>query len=110
MVAKVNAEWSKHVLDGKPSNSGPDAPHVLRKAVDINKGVVEAMKAKISKPYTIKPASANCIFCDYVPVYIGDVQDYVNSPLFNPPACNLRWGGRFKGKKIDPVHFDLLLK
>jgi len=110
MVAKVDAEWKKHGLDGKPSNSGPNAPHVLRKAVDINTDVVEAMEAELSKPYTIKPASPNCIYCDYIPVYIGDVQDYVNSPLFNPPACKLRWGGRFKGKKIDPVHFDLLLK
>jgi hypothetical protein len=41
-------------------------------------------------------------------VYIGDVQDYVNNPLVNPPACKLRWGGRFKD--YDPVHFDLLLK
>ena len=109
MVAKVEAEWKKHVLDGAPSNAGPDAPHVLRKAIDINKSIPKAMGAAVNKTTFLVPFPTYCFLClpEY-PVYIGDVQDYVNSPLVNPPACKLRWGGRFR--KYDPVHFDLLLK
>lgn len=111
MVAKVEAEWGKHDLVGTPSNGGPNAPHVLRKAVDINKSIPKAMGAAVNKTTFLVPFPTYCLFCLPVySVYIGDVQDYVNSPLVNPPACKLRWGGRFKGKNFDPVHFDLFLK
>ena len=109
MVAKVEAEWGKHKIKGAPSKSGPDAPHVMRNAVDIDEGIVEAMKAAVNKSTFLVPFPSYCFLClpEY-PVYIGDVQDYVNNPLVNPPACKLRWGGRFR--KYDGVHFDLLLK
>jgi hypothetical protein len=109
IVAKVNAEWKTHVLNGAPSNSGPNSPHVIRKAVDISRKVVDEMIIAVTKTTFYIPFA--CLLCDAdIPVDIGDVQDYVNNPLINPPPCNLRWGGRFKGKKFDPVHFDLLIK
>lgn len=112
-VAKVKAEMDKHKITWAPSNSGPDAPHVLRKAIDIDEAVVDAMDEKVSDTTFVMPV--NCfLFCMPIPVYIGDVQDYVNSPLVNPPPCKLRWGGRFKDQygndKPDPVHFDLFLQ
>jgi hypothetical protein len=109
MVAKVAAEMGTHQITGEPSNSGANAPHVLRKAVDIDRAVVDAMNASITNTTFVMPANCFFGFCMPVPVYIGDVQDYVDSPLINPPPCKLRWGGRFKGKKFDPVHFDLFL-
>jgi hypothetical protein len=112
--AKVEAEMKTHRIKGTPSNSGANAPHVLRKAVDIDDGVVDAMKIKVNNSIYITPIPPFCLFCKPVPVYIGDVQDYVNNPLVNPPPCKLRWGGRFIDKNgnpnPDPVHFDLFLK
>ena len=105
IVAKVEAEMAKHKIVGKPSNSGDQAPHVQRKAIDIDEAVVDAMDAKVSETTFIVPLY--CLFCPPgYPVYIGDVQDYVNNALLNPPPCNLRWGGRFRN--YDGVHFDIL--
>jgi hypothetical protein len=103
-VAKVEAELAKHGIDAPPSNKGSKAPHVLGNALDIPRGVRDALMAKVTNTTFLLPV--NCtVFCMEIPVYIGDVQDYVNSTLVNPPACNLRWGGRFT--PYDPVHFQL---
>ena len=103
--AKVDAEMAKHRIIAPPSNKGSKAPHVLGKALDIDEAVVDALDDKVSNSIYITPLPPFCLFCQPVPVYIGDVQDYVNSALVNPPACNLRWGGRFT--PYDPVHFQL---
>lgn len=103
--AKVEAELAAHGIDAPPSNKGDKAPHVLGKALDIPRGVRDALMAKVDNSTYITPIPPFCLFCKLVPVPIGDVQDYVSSALVNPPGCNLRWGGRFT--PYDPVHFQL---
>lgn len=86
LIADVNNEMALHGITTRPSSLGNQAPHVLGRAIDIPKNIAKALKAQT--------------------VWItGDVQDYVNSATMNPPACNLRWGGRFM--PVDTVHFQL---
>ena len=109
-IADVDAHLKHHGKITTPSRRGSEAPHVLGNAIDIPEAVVEALKARVSDTTFITPSY--CLFCiPPIPVYIGDVEDYVNSSLVNPPACKLRWGGLFvdkNGKPIpDRVHFQL---
>lgn len=104
VIANANNEMDWHKIESDPSSKGNEAPHVLGKAIDIPKGVVDAMTARVSN--TTFVTFTGCIFCIPIAITtIGDVQDYVNSATVNPPACNLKWGGRFK--RIDKVHFQL---
>lgn len=102
VIADVDNEMKRHGIDAPPSKKKSQAPHVLGNALDIPKGVAKAMMAQVNNTTVVIPA--NCfLFCMPIPVYIGDVQDYVNSATVNPPACDLLWGGRFD----DKVHFQL---
>jgi hypothetical protein len=105
IILKIKDDMAIHGIDAPPSKKEGDAPHVLGKAIDIPRRVKNALIAKVSNSYYITPIPPFCLYCPIVPVHIGDVQDYVNSTLVNPPACNLRWGGRFN--PYDPVHFQL---
>jgi len=103
VIADVKAEMKSHGIKAPPSKKKSQAPHVLGNALDIPNGVAEALMANLNHTTAVIPA--NCFFgvCMNLPVYIGDVQDYVNSATVNPPACDLLWGGRFN----DKVHFQL---
>lgn len=104
VIVNVDSEMARHGIDSPPSSSGNVAPHVLGRAIDIPMDVVNAMMAQVTNTTVVIPV--NCfLFCMTIPVYIGDVQDYVNSATVNPPACNLNWGGRFI--PYDPVHYQL---
>lgn len=104
IIENVDNEMKRHGIKSDPSNKGNAAPHVLGKAIDIPMDVVDALKARVSN--TTFVTFTGCIFCIPIAITtIGDVQDYVNSATVNPPACNLKWGGRFK--RIDDVHFQL---
>lgn len=85
-IAKITREMQEHGIDSKPSDDGEDAPHVKGRAIDIPRKVTDAL---------IKQVTTSS----------GDVEDYVRSATVNPPACNLRWGGRFT--PVDRVHFQL---
>ncbi|MBI3480353.1 MAG: hypothetical protein HY016_08375 [Nitrosomonadales bacterium] len=102
VITDVGNEMAWHGLDAPPSKKGNQAPHVLGNALDIPMDVVNAMITKVTTPPTI---SKLCLICTPVMLPASDVQDYINSATANPPACNLRWGGRFK--HYDPVHFQL---
>jgi hypothetical protein len=104
VIANAENEKDWHKIKSDPSSKGSEAPHVLGKAIDIPMGVVDALKARVSN--TTFVTITGCIFCIPIAVTtIGDIQDYVNSATVNPPACNLKWGGRFR--RIDDVHFQL---
>ena len=104
VIANANNEMEWHKIKSEPSNKGNEAPHVEGKAIDIPMDVVDALKARVSN--TTFVTFTGCIFCMPIAITtIGDVQDYVNSAVVNPTACNLKWGGRFK--RIDEVHFQL---
>ena len=104
VIADAENEMDWHKIKSDPSNKGDAAPHVRGKAIDIPTDVVDALKARVSN--TTFVTFTGCIFCIPIAITtIGDVQDYVNSATVNPPACNLKWGGRFK--RIDDVHFQL---
>ena len=102
-IADVEAEMKRHGIDAPPSKKKSQAPHVLGNALDIPKEVAKALMAKVTNTNYITFIPPFCFICMPVPVYIGDVQDYVDSALVNPPACDLRWGGNFD----DKVHFHL---
>jgi len=104
LIADVANEKKQHGIDAPPSKKNSKAPHVLGNAVDIPKSVVNAMIEKATMA-DAKAFFPGCIPCLHIPLVTGDVEDYVNSAAVNPPACNLRWGGRFK--PYDPVHFQL---
>ena len=105
VIANVDREMSQHGLDAPPSKKNSKAPHVLGIAIDIPRVVKDAMIAQVSNTTTVVPVNCFLNFCMSLPVYIKDVQDYINSDILNPPACNLRWGGRFD--PYDPVHLQL---
>lgn len=105
-IADVEAQMEHHQIDFKPSDKGGEAQHVLGNAFDIPKSVATALKerATMTKIKTFFETNfPNCISCLRIPLVTGNVQDYVNSPAVNPPACNLDWGGSFG----DKVHFQL---
>lgn len=108
VISDVKAEMKRHGIDAPPSQKGDDAPHVLGNALDIPRNVSKSMIAKATMTNVrnfYKTYFPGCIACLHIPLVTGDVQDYVNSAAVNPPACNLRWGGRFA--PYDPVHFQL---
>jgi len=102
--AAVIAHVTRHGIDSPPSQSGNQAPHVLGRAIDIPKDTAKALKRQVAT-FITKPKPPGCLPCNDVITILGDVQDYVNSATENPPACNLRWGGRFA--PVDKVHFQL---
>lgn len=102
VIADVDKEMKRHKIRSGPSTKGDEAPHVLGQAIDIPTGTVDAMMAQVTKTTTV--SMPGCLSC-YTPTITLDVEDYVNSATLNPPACNLRWGGRFT--PIDNVHFQL---
>lgn len=102
-IAKVENEMKDHGIEALPSKKGSYAPHVQGIALDIPRDVAKAMMAKLTNVTVVVPVNCFLGACMSIPVHIGDVQDYVNSPTVNPPACDLLWGGRFK----DKVHFQL---
>ncbi len=104
VIANVDDEMKWHRIDSTPSSSGNLAPHVLGRAIDIPRDVIDAMMAQVTTPPTIVKA---CLFCTPFMSPASDVQDYINSATVNPPACNLQWGGRFKNPRPDPVHIQL---
>lgn len=104
VIDDVANELRDHGLDAPPSKRKSYAPHVQGIALDIPRGVAKAMVAKLTNATVVVPLPLTCAlgFCLPMQVHIRDVQDYVNSPVLNPPACDLLWGGRF-----DKVHFQL---
>lgn len=82
---EVDVELAHHGRIRKPAKPG-SSKHETGETIDVPEQVVEALKSKT----------------------LDRVEEYVRSPLPNPPgACNLRWGGNFKDE-YDPVHFELL--
>lgn len=102
--AAVIAHVARHGIDSPPSQSGNDAPHVQGRAIDIPKDTAKALMRQTATIITM-PKPPGCLPCIDNVTIISDVQDYVNSATENPPACNLRWGGRFT--PVDKVHFQL---
>lgn len=100
-IADVTNEKARHGIKYEPSDDGDDAPHVLRRAIDIPADVADAMIAKV--PMTTVSMLPGCFSCTIT--LTGDVENYVNSATVNPPACDLRWGGQFT--PVDRVHFQL---
>ncbi len=104
IIADVDNQKRQHHIKYGPSNKGNEAPHVLGRAIDIPSDVVDALKKRVTN--TTFVTFTNCILCIPIAVTtVNDVQDYINNATVNPPACNLKWGGRFK--TADPVHFQL---
>ncbi len=104
VITDVDSHMARHDFDSPPSSSGNQAPHVNGRAIDIPKSVAKELMKKAAAFITI-PKPLNCLPCKDTVTIIGDVQDYMNSTTDNPPACNLRWGGRFT--PVDKVHFQL---
>lgn len=102
VIADVNNEMAWHGIDSPPSRKGNQAPHVLGRAIDVPTNTANALIAQVTTATTV--SMPGCLSC-YTPTITLDVEDYVNSSTVNPPACNLRWGGRFT--PYDPVHFQL---
>lgn len=82
--AEIEAHKLSHGLTDRPAASS--SPHESGNAVDIGRDVVRELINRVTTD-------------------TSDVQDYINTPFANPPACNLRWGGRFR--QYDWVHFQL---
>jgi hypothetical protein len=108
-IADIENEKNQHGIDSLPSSNAQQVPHVQGSAIDVSRNVINAMIAKVaSSTYFLDIQTypiANCAACHPLPMNFNDVEDYVNSTRFNPPGCNLRWGGRFN--PYDPVHFQL---
>lgn len=105
IIARVKKEMDWHQIKHAPSPLGDQAPHVQGLAIDIPEDTANAM---IDKVTAIRKSflSGTPIYChSCYAAFKFDVQNYVNSSVINPPACNLRWGGDFI--KYDPVHFQL---
>lgn len=106
IIADVHAHQKTHGIISDPSNKGNNAPHVLGKAIDIPSDVASAIMDRVTNTTFIN--FNGCLFCTPISITtIGDMQDYVNNPVVNPPPCNLIWGGRFKRRNPDNVHFQL---
>jgi len=113
VIADVNAQMDHHKITFPPSSKGSVAPHVKGIAFDIPENVAKALKARVTMTQvkaSIATHHPGCISCLHIPLVTGDVQDYIDSAMPNPPACKLDWGGRFVNpvtKKTDIVHFQL---
>lgn len=81
--AEIEAHKLSHGLTDRPATS---SQHEIGNALDAGKDVIRELINRVTTD-------------------TSDLQDYVNSPFPNPPACNLRWGGRFQRR--DTVHFQL---
>lgn len=104
IIADVKDHMDRHAFDSAPSKKRNEAPHVLGNAVDIPSEVALELMSRVSNRTFV--TFTNCFLC--IPIAtttINDVQDYVNNTTVNPPACNLKWGGRFS--PVDKVHFQL---
>lgn len=106
VITDVYAHQKKHGIISDPSKKGNTAPHVIGKAVDIPSDVASAVMDRVTDNTFI--TFNGCVFCIPISITtIGDTQDYVNDAIVNPPPCNLIWGGRFKRRNPDNVHFQL---
>lgn len=81
---EIEAHKFSHGLTDRPAVS--NSRHESGNAIDIGRDVVRELINRVTTE-------------------TSDLQDYVNSPISNPPACNLQWGGRFR--QYDWVHFQL---
>jgi len=104
VIADVNVHKLRHGIVSEPSAADDKAPHVLGKAIDIPEAIANALIAKVTT-YNTVTLLPNCSFCIPITVIASDVENYVKSASINPPACNVRWGGRFG--RVDNVHFQL---
>lgn len=82
--AEIEAHKLSHGLTDRPAAS--NSRHESGNAVDIGNDVARELINRVTTD-------------------TSDVQDYVNSPFSNPPACNLQWGGRFQQNNW--IHFQL---
>jgi hypothetical protein len=105
-IADIGKQMKDHGIKFEPSDQEEAAPHVQGIAFDIPKSVATALLERATMT-RIKPIFQTnypgCISCMHIPLVTGDVQDYINSSVVHPPACNLDWGGSFG----DIVHFQL---
>lgn len=83
---EISREKTKHMLRARPAKPS-SSQHEYGNAVDIGRDIASELIERVTTD-------------------MSDVEDYVRSPSPNPPACELRWGGRFQDN-YDPVHFDL---
>lgn len=81
---EIEGHKISHGLTNEPTASS--SRHGTGEAVDVGNDVVRELSNRVTTD-------------------MSDLQEYVNSQISNPPACNLRWGGRFR--QYDPVHFQL---
>ena len=109
VFSDVDKEMKWHKIKAGPSKKGDQAPHVKGEAIDIPEDVSKALIERCTKT-SIKALVTTyfpgCIKCQHIPLVTGNVEDYINSAVINPPACNLEWGGLFKNN-YDPIHFQL---
>ncbi len=82
--AEIETHKLSHGLTDRPAVS--NSRHESGNAIDIGRDVVHELINRVTTD-------------------TSGVQDYINSPFTNPPACNLQWGGRFR--QYDWVHFQL---
>ncbi len=81
--AEIESHKLSHGLTDEPAKS---SRHETGEAVDVGNDVVRELINRVTTD-------------------TSGVQDYINSPFANPPACNLRWGGKFRRR--DSIHFQL---
>lgn len=108
-IADVDKEMKWHKIKAGPSKKGDQAPHVKGEAIDISEDVANALIERCTKTNVkayVTTYFPGCIKCQHIPLVTGNVEDYINSAVINPPACNLEWGGLFKNN-YDPIHFQL---
>lgn len=104
IIADVNNHQNIHGIKAKPSESNDQAPHVLGKAIDVPENLSDELISKVTQYSTVN-LQPICSFCVPITTVTSDVESYVQSATVNPPACNVRWGGRFT--PYDPIHFQL---
>lgn len=81
--AEIENHKLSHGLTNEPAES---SHHETGEAVDVSNEVIRELINRVTTD-------------------TSDVQDYINTPHANPPACILRWGGKFR--RYDPIHFQL---
>ncbi|WP_461577222.1 M15 family metallopeptidase domain-containing protein [Sulfuricaulis sp.] len=81
--AEIENHKRSHGLTDEPAES---SRHETGEAVDVGNEVIRELINRVTTD-------------------TSDVQNYINTPFANPPACNLRWGGRFRRR--DSIHFQL---